>query len=200
MTVRRTGDWELARRVLAAGPARVKEALGTAIRQEAHLLRREIVEGITAQAPGGRAFEPLAPTTLAARRLAGFRGTKALLRNSDLRNAIVVIAEGNEAFIGVARTARAPKGTSLMNVASIHEFGAGPFVIPMTPRMRRFLFVLLRRAGVEPRSRGGKVQGAVVVRIPPRPFLRPAFEAFSKGVEERFLRRVARLLRLEAAP
>jgi hypothetical protein len=47
----------------------------------------KIVEGIREQAPGGRAFAPLEPTTLAIRQFRGFRGTKALLVAGDLRTA-----------------------------------------------------------------------------------------------------------------
>jgi hypothetical protein len=65
----------------------------------------------------------------------------------------------------------------------------------MTPKMRRFLFAMLRKAGIEPTSSGGG-KGVVVIRIPPRPFLRPAFESFSKGVQKRFLRRIARSMGL----
>ncbi len=194
MSVGRKGDWALARRLLAAGPTRLKGAIGTAVRQEAQLLRKQIVEGITNQAPGGKPIAPLAATTIAARQLAGFGGTKALIRRGDLRNSITVIVEGDEAFVGVSRTARGKGGAALANVAEIHEFGAGPFIVPMTPRMRRFLFAVLRKAGVisdGSRESGGK--GAVVVRIPPRPFLRPAFEEFKKGAQQRFLRRVAQL-------
>lgn len=193
MSVGRTGDWALARRLLAAGPMRLKGAIGTAVRQEAQLLRKQIVEGITNQAPGGKPIAPLAATTIAARQLAGFGGTKALIRRGDLRNSITVIVEGDEAFVGVSRSARGKGGASLANVAEIHEFGAGPFIVPMTPRMRRFLFAVLRRAGVAPDSSGGTGKGAVVIRIPSRPFLRPAFEEFKKGAQQRFLRRVAQL-------
>jgi hypothetical protein len=35
-----------------------------------------------------------------------------------------------------------------------------------------------------------------VIRIPPRPFLRPAFESFKKGVQKRFLQRIARAIGL----
>jgi phage gpG-like protein len=194
MSVGRSGDWALARRLLASGPARLKGAIATAVRQEAQLLRKQIVEGITNQAPGGQPFKPLAATTLAARRLRGFGGTKALLRRGDLRGSITVVVEGDEAFVGVSRKARNKSGTPLANIAEIHEFGAGPFIVPMTPRMRRFLFAMLRKAGVEPGTgHGGGGSGAVVVRIPPRPFLRPAFEAFKDGAQRRFLRRVAQL-------
>lgn len=194
MSVGRSGDWALARRLLASGPARLKGAIATAVRQEAQLLRKQIVEGITSQAPGGQAFAPLAATTIAARKLRGFGGTKALLRRGDLRNSITVIAEGDEAFVGVSRKARGKGGSPLANIAEMNEFGAGPFIVPMTPRMRRFLFAMLRKAGITPGGgHGGGGAGAVVVRIPPRPFLRPAFEAFKNGAQQRFLRRVAQL-------
>ena len=41
---------------------------------------------------------------------------------------------------------------------------------------------------------GGK--GVVVTSIPARPFLRPAFDKFSKGARKRFLGRVSRLLKM----
>lgn len=189
MSVRKTGDWALARRILAEGPAKLRGSIGTAMRQEAELLRGEIVNGITAQAPGGEAFKPLSPLTLAARKLAGFGGTKALLVRGDLRNSIAAIVRGDEAFVGVPRKARSKDGRSLVDVAQVQEFGSNPIVIPITPRMRRFLFALLRQAGKE-RS-GGSGKGVVVVTIPARPFLRPAFKKFSEGAQRRFLGRVA---------
>jgi hypothetical protein len=181
----------MARRLLASAPSRLKTVVGTALRQEAHLLRNEIVQGITHQAPGGEPLAPPAPLTLAAREMKGRGGTKALLVRGDLRNAVAVIVEGDEAFVGVPRKARSEQGGSLVDVAQAQEFGAGPIVIPMTPAMRGFLFALIRYAGEEPA--GGSGRGVVVVTIPPRPFLRPAFRKFAQGAEGRFLRRVAAL-------
>lgn len=198
MSTSRTGDWALARRLLAAGPAKLKAAVGTALRQEAQLLRKEIVQGITQQAPGGEPLKPLSPLTLAARALEGRGGTKALLVRGDLRNAIAAIIQGDEAFVGVPRKARGQDGKSLVDVAQVHEFGAGPIVIPMTPAMRRYLFALLRKAGVD--KTGGSGRGVVVVTIPARPFLRPAFEQWRKGVQGRFLGRVASLTGMAAGP
>ncbi len=192
MSLRRSGDWALARQLLAAGGARLKGAIGAAVRQEAELLRKEIVQGITRQAPGGEPLEPPSPLTLAARKLAGFGGTKALLVRGDLRNAIAVIVQGDEAFIGVPRKARGADGKSLVDVARVQEYGSDPIVIPMTAAMRRYLFALLKQAGQEPR--GGSGRGVVVVTIPARPFLRPAFKAFAKGAQQRFLKRIAALM------
>jgi hypothetical protein len=155
------------------------------------VLRGMIVTGITEQAPGGEPFQPLAPLALAARKLAGFPGTKALLVRADLRNAIAVITDGDEVFVGVPRNARGSDGRSLVDIAELNEFGSDPIVIPITPKMRRYLFALLHEAGEPPTGGHGHGSGVVVVTIPPRPFLRPAVRQFSAGVQRRFLRRIA---------
>lgn len=190
MAVTRTGDWALARRLLTAAPERLRAAVGTAVRQEAHALRNEVVQGLTQQAPGGEPLKPPSPLTLAARRLAGFGGTKSLLVRGDLRNAISVIVDGDEVFVGVPRSARTSDGRSLVDLAQLHEYGGPPVIIPVTPKMRRYLFVLLREAGKTPVA-GGASRGAIVVQVPARPFLRPAFARFRLGAERRFLARVA---------
>jgi hypothetical protein len=194
MAVSRTGDWARARRLLTAAPERLHAAIGTAVRQEAHALRNEIVQGLTRQAPGGEPLKPPSPLTLAARQLEGFGGSKALIVRGDLRNSIVVIVEGDEAFIGVSRSARSKDGAAMVDVAKLNEFGGPPVIIPITPKMRRFLFALLRQAGKEPT--GGSGRGVIVVRVPARPFLRPAFDTFREGASKRFLERVAKELGL----
>ena len=194
MAVSRTGDWARARRLLTAAPQRLQAAIGTAVRQEAHALRNEIVQGLTRQAPGGEPLKPPSPLTIAARELEGFGGTKALIVRGDLRNSITVFVQGDEAFIGVSRSARSKDGTSMVDLAKLHEFDGPPVIIPMTPKMRRFLFALLRQAGKEPT--GGSGRGVIVVQVPARPFLRPAFDKFREGASRRFLERVARELGL----
>ena len=195
MKVTKTGDWAVARRLLAAGPKKLKAATATALAQEAHLLRNEVVQGLTRQAPGGKPIAPPSPLTLAARKMKNRGGTKSLIVYGDLRNAIAAIVKGDRAFVGVPRKARGKDGRSLVDVAQAQEYGTGPTIIPMIPAMRRFLFALLRKAGKKPEGRGtGK--GVVVVSTPARPFLRPAFKAFSKGAGKRFLRRVAGLMGL----
>ena len=194
--VQRTGDWDLARRLLAGGPLRLKAAIQTAVLQEAHALRAEIIDGLTKQAPGGDPIRPLAATTLAARKLKGFRGTKALLHRGDLRNSITVQVEGAQAFVGVSRKARSKGGGALVNVARVQEFGAGPIVIPITPKMLRFLLVLFKTLGARRTRVGAGAHhgtGVVVIQVPARPFLRPAFKKFQRGAQGRFLQRVAKL-------
>jgi hypothetical protein len=193
-TVTKTGEWRRARALLAAGPVRLKAAIAVAMRQEAEALRREIVQGLTRQAPGGSAIAPPKETTLAARRLKGFGGSKSLIVRADLRNGVAAIVRGDEAFVGVPRTARGKDGQSLTKIAEVQEFGSAPIVIPMTDAMRRFVFAVLREAG-EPIGSGGSGggRGVVVVQVPARPFLRPAFEKFKPGAQRRFLARVAAL-------
>lgn len=194
MAVSRTGDWARVWRLLTAAPQRLQAAIGTAVRQEAHALRNEIVQGLTSQSPGGEPLKPPSPLTIAARQLEGFGGTKALIVRGDLRNSITVIVQGDEAFIGVSRSARSKDGASIVDLAKLHEFGGPPVIIPMTPKMRRFLFALLRQAGKEPT--GGSGRGVIVVQVPARPFLRPAFDKFREGASRRFLERVAKELGL----
>ncbi len=194
MTVQRTGDWARARRLLATAPLRLEHAVNTALRQEAQLLRNEVVRGITRQSPGGEALDPPSELTLAARKLRGFGGSKALMVRGDLRNAVTAIVRGAKAFVGVPRKARSKDGGPMVDVARVQEFGSAPTIIPMTAAMRRFLFAVLRKAGKEPE--GGSGAGVVVVRVPARPFLRPAFRKFARGAQKRFLGRVAGLLGL----
>ncbi len=194
MTVQKNGDWGLARQLLTAAPLKLRAAVEIAMRQEAEALRKEIVQGITRQAPGGKSFKTLSQLTLAARRLAGFKGTKALMVRGDLRNAITTIIQGAEAFVGVPRKAKDKEGKPAIDIAELNEFGSKPIVIPITAKMRRFLFKLFAEAGVQRRGALGGAKGVVVMRIPPRPFLRPAFEKHAKGMQERFLKRIAKHL------
>lgn len=194
MAISRTGDWARARELLSNTSGRLKDAVERAMKQEAHALRNEVVSGLTAQAPGGEPIRPPAPLTLAARQLEGFGGTKSLLVRGDLRNAISVVADGDEVFIGVLRSTKSSAGESLADIAQIQEFGGPPVIIPITPKMRRYLAVLLKRAGI-PRS-AGSGRGVVVTQVPARPFLRPAFEKFRSGATQRLLERIARQLRL----
>jgi hypothetical protein len=164
-------------------------------------MRRLIVEGIREQAPGGKAFRPLAPGTLKMRELRRFRGTKALIVRGDLRNSITVRrVSAGASFVGVLKSARAKDGRSLANVAEVHEFGSNPIVIRITPKMRALLHLMNRERGRDSRGRftrtrsqyGQASKGFVIIRIPARPFIRPVAEKHFKpaDVRQRFLARV----------
>jgi len=184
--IAKVGAWSAARRILSPGASRrLARTLRVVVLREAQALRAEIIKGLTRQAPGGSAIRPLAALTIAARRLAGFRGRKALIRRGDLRNSITVQSQGDLAFVGVPRSA----GPARLRIASVHEYGTDPIVIPITPAMRRFLAALFARASRKRKrsSRRGNGSGVVVTQIPARPFMRPAFELWRKGIDRRMI-------------
>lgn len=252
--ITRQGQWKDAARIASTMVGRFKTALEQAVMKEAHFLRGKMVQGIASQAPGGKAFAPLSPITLALRKAMGFGGSKALIRTGALRaniTAIRVPGSAPRAFVGILRQAKGSGGGSgggaggvggkgaskgpkaggaifkdkagrwrdpsgrflkkheqpgykgpkpassgggskggggaappLINIAIIHEQGAS---IPITAKMRRFLWAKLRGAGVQP-SGGGAKKGAGVITIPPRPFIAPVVEMYAKpaDVKRRF--------------
>lgn len=213
-----TGDWEKARTILNNIP-QVRAAIDWAVVQEAHEARRRIVRGITDQAPGGKQFQELAALTKILRRQKGFRGTKALIVSAALRNSITVKNVGRgRAFVGVLRGQESPDGKQLFNIARVHEVGA-TVVIKVTPRMRRFLMAMLRRAGLGARGQkgrdktgrytkrrwrpaggaGGVAKGVVVVQIPARPFISPVIQDMLSNpaeLQRRLAMRIAYRMRL----
>jgi hypothetical protein len=197
--VKKIGPWSRVGQLLAAAPRRMQAAFDKALLQEGQFLRTKIVEGIREQAPGGRAFTPLAPTTLAIRQFRGFRGTKALLVQGDLRNSITVVKDGDRVLVGVLRTARSRNGKSLVDVAALQEHGSRPIVVRLTPRARAFLHAAFRRAGLDEPSGGRPGIGIAITMIPARPFLAPVFAAYAQPeqISRRFLERVASLLSVD---
>jgi hypothetical protein len=196
LKVTKVGDWTRVGQLLAQAPKRVGAAIDKAVLQEAQFLRTKIVEGIREQAPGGRAFAPLAPTTLAIRKFLGFGGTKALLVHGDLRNSVTVTKDGDRVLIGVLRTARNRAGRPLVDIAAQNEHGSRPIVMRLTPKARAFLHAAFRTAGLDAPGAGQPSTGLAIVQIPPRPFLSPIFEKYAERsqVSRRFLERVAKNL------
>jgi hypothetical protein len=204
---RKTGDWAKARETFDKMAVEMAAASQQSILQEAHYLRGEIVKGLQSQEPGGKAFKPLSPFTLAARRLAGFRGTKALMVHGDLRNGIRVesLGKGKGAFIGILRTAKTADGKTLVNVAETQEFGAGPFRIELTKKVMRYLalvFKELNGEGAIPKpfwliKAKANAKKFLLIKIPARPFIRPIFEVFAKpdDVKKRLEERMAKMLK-----
>ncbi len=184
MGLERVGKWLVAAKLLKGAGKILKPAITKSVRQEAQFFRTKIVRGITKQKPGGKPFLPLAPNTLKTRRAQRFRGSKALIRTGGLRNAITVVNLGDAAFVGILRSARSTDGEDLHNIARIHEFGRGPFLVPITKASRSFLGA----AGVQPVP-----SRVAVITIPARPFIAPVFEKFGKPAvaRRRMLRRLS---------
>ena len=195
----RTGPWKKTRELLITGPALITRAADRAVRQEAELLRKEIVKGLNSQAPGGNRFKPLSKTTLAVRRSQGFRGRKALIRSGALRRSISAVHTRQGSFVGVLRSARSADGKRLTDIAQVQEFGSRPIVIRVSDKMRKAIMAKLREGGLRVRGAAqqgpGKLStGLLIVQIPARPFLRPVFEKFAQGADKRMEKRMAGLL------
>ena len=194
--VKKVGAWSRVGKLLASAPKRMREAVDKALMQEAQFFRTKIVEGIGEQAPGGKTFAPVAPTTIAIRRFRGFKGTKALLVQGDLRNSITVVKEGGGVFVGVLRSAKGRGGQPLVNVAAVHEFGSSPIAVKLTPKARAFLHAAFRKAGLDSPASDKPSIGIAIIKVPARPFLGPVFEKYADPdqVSRRFLERVAKNL------
>lgn len=213
LKVRMTGSWGKAAEILNDTKS-LKDAINYAVVQEAHQARRDIVKGITNQAPGGQQFQKLAAFTLAMRKLKGFRGTKALLVTGGLRGSITVksMAPG-KAFVGVLRSARSKDGKELFNIAKTHELGQ-VIVVRVTPKMRKFLMIQMRKSGIGTRTKtaggskkskfvaSGKGQlssGVIVIKIPARPYMGPVIEKIASNpaaLQKRLAARISKKLRL----
>lgn len=183
--VRKVGDWNDARKILKASDVALKRAIQKTLLQEALLYKKEIVKGIRKQSPGGKTFQPISDSTKKVRRALGFRGTKALIRTGDLIRSITVVRRRNGVFIGVPRTAQSKSGKPLFELARIHEEGTDPFVIRVTPKMRKFLHATLGARGKKKSRTGGGFAGAssqiIIIQIPARPFLAPVFAKLGKA-------------------
>src|SRR4051812_47673109 len=118
---RRFGDWAEVSRITSQMAEKMTKAQRVAVMREAHLLRGHMVKGIASQAPGGAAFAPLSPITLAMRKFRGFGGSKALIATGSLRGAITVVqvaggtGAGGRVFVGVHRSAKGPGGKAMAN-------------------------------------------------------------------------------------
>lgn len=78
--------------------------------------------------------------------------------------------QGMQAFVGVHRR------SGNVNVAVAHEFGTRPFVIPVTPGVRRFFYYLYFASGGAILPLSASKTEILHPGIPARPFIRPTIE------------------------
>lgn len=164
-------------------------ALELATRQQAEIMRKQIIDGIRNQAPAGKPMQGLSRLTIALRKARGFDGTKALIRTGAFVRAIVVERVSFATyFVGVIRGTEDSRGNNAADIAAINEYGR-TIVVRVTPKMRAFLMAALRLAGElghrDP-SQGGIRSGPItqrymVIRIPPRPTITPIFAEAKKN-------------------
>jgi hypothetical protein len=193
--LRLVGDWEKAH-VLARkyrSGLLMHRAFQRAVAQEAQAFRREVVQGIRKQAPGGQAFTPLHPLTILKK-----KSSKALIDTGSMFQSIAVHRlDDMTFFVGVHRTARSKGGKPLANIAELHEKG-GRITMRITQAMFHWFRTFLRavRVAGPPRDAKGRFSGTtarrsggggaqpafrigaiLVIVIPARPFMQPTFDA-----------------------
>lgn len=180
---RKQRSWDVARGRFDRALKSIEKRQQLAIRRAALLAEREIKLGLSKGSPGGKSFKPLSPITLLTRRK---RSSKPLLDSGALRGSIKTTfsTKKNEAFVGVHRTAKAPDQKDVVNIAAVHEFGTGPYVIPVTPAMRRFFLFLFRASGGKIRPISPNKRFIVHPGVPKRPFIRPVIEKLGPQLEK----------------
>jgi hypothetical protein len=199
--VQLTGDWQKAAKIASGLEQRFQKAVSAAVMAEGQYLRGQIIKGIRSGAPGGKAFAPLSPVTIAIRKAGGFGGSKPLIRTGALVGSITATKIGGGVFVGILRQAKSKGGKSLANLGEIHEFGRS-WSQRFTAKARRFLFAMLRRAGIAsasasvPKGPPGGGDKTIQITIPARPFIGPVLEREGKpeAVAKRFWQRVAKSL------
>jgi len=189
--IKKVGQWAQARSLFQRFPGEIKGALRTAVAQEAELLRTKIVQKISSGP-----FKPLSKTTLPVYSFMGKKhGGKPLIMHGDLLGGVKVVPKGQgpSLFIGIPAAARNRTGQSLVRLASVHEEGR-TIVLKMTPKMAAFLHMAFQAAGLPPPGGPSKNTGVIVIQIPARPFMEPAFADWERGHKQRIEQRVIGLL------
>lgn len=191
------GDWKKANAYLGKMNLKMQNVIMITLKREAEALRGTIVRGFTTQAPGGKPFRPLSAWTIAMRRFKGFSGDKALIHTGEMRKSIVskVYPATATAFVGLLYSAKSKDGQSLVNIGKVHEFGSKPYIVRVTPKMRRFLAMVAKTTGLITYSSGRKGKGFYLIKIPARPFLQPSYEKWVKGLKERVNKTVKTAMR-----
>ncbi len=166
MRLEMTGPWGNAREI-ERGALReaVRRGMARGVKKGAVAVQARIKKNI---ARGRNEHAALHPFTVAQK-----GSERPLVDHGDLVNGVSVqFLSELVAFIGVSRGERS-NGKELVSIAAVQEFGA---TIKVTPRMRAFLHA--KGLHLKPSTK------AIV--IPPRPYIRPAWEEGRQDIEAIF--------------
>ena len=162
-----TGPWDDVVLDLNSLGRNLEDAAQMALGKEALFWAMKVRTGIRTQRSAREArppWPPLAASTLAAKK----PKTKMLIDTGTLlRNIIGEKVADWRWLVGVKRGVRTRTGEDLVNIAAVHEFGAG---------------------AKSTRSGGARIS------IPARPFIQPVFDRLSKRVKERLATRLRKEL------
>lgn len=180
-STRKSSSWAVARRRFRRAEASVEGRQWQAVRRAALLAERELKKGIVAGAPGGQTLPALRPTTIL------LKGSSKPLIDRGQQGLLGSVTHTFDrrrkaAFVGVHRTAKGSEGEPLFNVALIQEFGTKPFVIPVTPAVRRLFWFLHFASGGAINPLSPNTTEIAHPGVPARPFMRPTFEAIRPKV------------------
>lgn len=182
-----TGAWKPTSNMLKKAGDEVvwQAAKKPAMLKEAHRIRGLMVQAFNAGGPSGKKWKRLSFFTklVSWAKGHGIRG-RPLMVTGDLRNShSVVDVDFETVFVGVHRSTRGRRNKNkLVNIAAVHENGSDPISINVSPgsakgqRVRRFFFWLFKktRGRIKPLRKDTTV---LVMRIPPRPWVGPIWEA-----------------------
>jgi hypothetical protein len=179
--------WDTATKEVEAKVRQTSQAFAQATISAGYELRAAVKEGMRAEAPGGEAWPPAHPWTRAGIiRRAKSRMTRAKKQGKGLRAPRRTTITGNKKALGkLAGAVRLDKtgggegqetrvrvGFLTARVAELAAYAAsGPHIVPVTPKMRRFLFA------------AGLVIFAKSLKIPRRPHVEVVFAKNSARVQ-----------------
>lgn len=134
---------------------------------------------------GSGDWAKLSRWTIASRKFRGFGGTRPLIDTGSLVNG--VRAETNfsaidaEIFVGYLSGDLSEYAVSLVSMASISEYGVGPFIIRVTPKSRKLIGAISKylRGSPSSESRVTRGKGYIITSIPARPIFGPLMEGGS---------------------
>jgi hypothetical protein len=165
--VKLVGSWKQAQKMLAASPSTFDRALKKVVHEQAEQLAASIRKNILRNTP-----PPNAASTVA---LKG--SSKTLVKSGEMANSVQISWHGKfSAIIGIPASAK----KALARLADIHEHGR-VIVQQMTDKQRKFLHARFPGMG------SGTGTGIIVIHIPARPFIKPAFEEYNLKGKPKFL-------------
>mgnify|MGYP006921283392 CR=1 FL=1 len=167
------GNWDNAKKMLDAAPAAFDRALKKTVQAEAEKIAGMIRKRIASNTPPPNALSTVFNKG----------SSKTLVNTGEMQKTVQIVWKGKfKAFIGIP--ASAAKG--MAKLADIHENGK-VIIQQMTDRQRRFLHAKFSKGGGGKGGGGGGGTGIIVIHIPARPFMRPAFEEYKANAKDDIL-------------
>lgn len=194
---RKVGDWKKARDVLPGMAEAYKRAQIKAVRQEAELFRKKVIQCFkTGGKSNNIAWRPNTQSTVR-----GKGSSKPLIDKGDLHGSITIIQAAIDTFFcGVPNNARSKDGTKYVKIGAVHEFGK-VITMKITKKQHRWYMANMHKlgggsggGGAVPKFRPGAV---LTIKIPKRSFLVSTRDAHFGGEKsrKRIQGRIAKFMR-----